>query len=449
MTSLKKRAINGAIWTIAGFGGSYILRFGNNLILTRLLLPEFFGLMALVNTLRVGLELFSDIGIIQSIVNSKRGDETTFLNTAWTLQIIRGIFIWFLCIFISFPVANFYNEQRFVWLIPIVVFSTVIDGFSSTSIHTLHRQMELRKLSMYELILQATYCCTLIFLVWLIPSIWTLAFGTLLPAIYKLVSSYWLIPKYFNHFEWDEDAVKEILSFGKWMFIASALMFAAEQADYMVLGKLLSFKVLGVYIIAWTLASIPREILKQLSHKVIFPTISKQADLPRSVLRAKILPQRQLILLGFATVLATLVAFGDLVVSTLYDQRYADATWMMPILCCGMWFSILFYTISPALLAISKPLYSAQSNFARFAIITLAVPFVYQSFGSVGAIILIALSDLPLYIVNLYGLWQEKLFCFVQDVQTTVFFIGVLALLLLIRNTLGLGLPIQQLLSLS
>jgi O-antigen/teichoic acid export membrane protein len=446
MTSLKKRAINGAIWTIACFGGSYILRFGNNLILTRLLQPEFFGLMALVNTLRMGLELFSDIGISQNIVNSKRGDETTFLNTAWTLQIIRGVVIWLLCILISFPIAHFYNEQRLMWLIPIVVFSTVFDGFSSTSIHTLHRQMELRKLSLYELVLQIAYFCTLIFLVWRIPSIWTLAFGTWVPAIYKLFTSYWLIPKYSNKLQWDKNAVKEILSFGKWMFVASTLMFAAEQADYFVLGKLLSFKMLGVYIIAWTLASIPREIIKQLSHRVIFPTICKQADLPRSILRAKILPQRQIILLGFGIILAILITTGDLVVSILYDNRYTDAAWMMPILCCGMWFSLLFYTTSPALLAISKPLYSAQSNFARFGIITLAVPLVYQSFGVIGAITVIALSDLPLYIVNLYGLWQEKLFCFLQDVQMTVFFIGVLALFLLIRNSLGYGLPIEKLL---
>jgi len=443
MTTIKKLAMRGAIWTIAGFGGIYLLRFGNNLILTRLLKPEFFGLMAFVNTLRIGLELFSDIGIIQNIVNSKRGDETTFLNTAWTLQIIRGAVIWVLSLLITIPAAHFYNDQRLLLLIPIVVMYSLIEGFSSTSIHTLHRRMELRKLCFYDLIWQTFYFASLIFLVWLYPSIWTLAFGTLLGGIYKLFSSYWLIPQYSNHFAWDKDAVTEILSFGKWMFISSALMFAAEQADYLVLGKLLSFKMLGVYIVAWTLASIPREFIKQLSLRVIFPAISKQADLPRASLRSKIIRQRRLILLGFATVLAALVTVGDLIVTILYDQRYADARWMMPILCSGMWFSILFYTISPALLAIGKPLYSAQSNFARFSIITLAVPIANASFGVIGAIIVIAVSDLPLYIVNLYGLWREKLTCFVQDIQTTVFFIGVLALFLLIRSYLGFGLPLQ------
>jgi O-antigen/teichoic acid export membrane protein len=445
MTSAKKLAVRGAIWTIISFGSIYLLRFGNNLILTRLLQPEFFGLMAFVNTLKMGLELFSDIGIGQNIVNSKRGDEPSFLNTAWTLQVIRGIFIWFFCLLISFPITFFYKDSRLQWLIPVVVISSVIEGFSSTTVHSLHRRMELGKLSLYELILQASYLSTLIFVVWLYPNIWTLAFGTLISGIYKLVSSYWLIPKYSNKFAWDKDAVKEILSFGKWMFLASGLMFAAEQADYIILGKLLSFKMLGVYIIAYTLASIPREVIKQLSYKVIFPAISKQANLPRHILREKILPQRKFILLGFAIVLAALVTTGDLIVTTLYDKRYVAAGWMMPILCCGMWFSLLFYTISPALLALGKPLYSAQSNFARFAIITLAMPLTYQGFGVVGAVIIIAFSDFPLYLTNLYGLWQEKLFCLTQDVQVTSFFILILILFLTIRNNLGFGFPIQQL----
>ena len=446
MKSVKTLAVRGAIWSILGFGSIQVLRFGNNLILTRLLIPEYFGLMALVTTFRVGLELFSDIGIAQNIVNSKRGDDPTFLNTAWTLQVIRGFAIWVICIFLAFPAAQFYNEPRLTGLIPIVAFYSVLDGFTSTSVHTLHRRMELGKLAIYDFILQALCLSTLIVLVWLYPSIWTLTVGTLTAGIYRLASSYWLIPEYSNRFAWEPEAVKEILSFGKWMFIASSLMFAAEQADRLVLAKILSFKMLGVYTVAYTLASIPREVIKHLSHRVIFPVISQQAELPRTSLRLKIIHQRRTILLGFGVILAALITVGDLIVATLYDRRYAEAIWMMPILCSGIWFSLLFYTISPALLAIGKPLYSAQSNFARFGIITLCVPLAHHSFGTLGAIIVITLSDLPLYIVNLYGLWQEKLTCFVQDIQTTAFFIGVLALFLAIRIYLGFGLPIQSLL---
>lgn len=78
--------------------------------------------------------------------------------------------------------------------------------------------------------------------------------------------------------------------------------------------------------------------------------------------------------------------------------------------------------------------------------IGLGLPLAFYRFGAVGAIIVIALSDMPLYIVNLYGLGREQLSCITQDIQSTAFFLGVLALLLIVRNSLGFGLPIQAIL---
>ncbi|MDF5729417.1 MAG: oligosaccharide flippase family protein [Rhizonema sp. PD38] len=442
----KKLAVRSAIWTVFGYGTGQVLRFGSNLILTRLLVPEYFGLMSVVNTLRIGIELFSDIGILQSIVNNKRGDEPVFLNTAWTLQTIRGVILWLFLLIVTLPISTFYHDQRLLWLIPIAGMSSILDGFCSTSLYTLHRRLQLGKLIRFDLIVQVLTLATLIIWSLLSPGLYALAFGVIAGSIYKMVGSHWLIRGYSNRFAWDRDAVVEILTFAKWMFVASAVMFLNDQADRLILAKLLSFQLLGVYTIAYALAGIPREVVKQLGYKVIFPTIANHIDLPRSSLRDKILRQRRIMLIGFAFLLAILVTLGDLVISTLYDQRYSEATWMMPILSCGVWFSVLFYTISPALMAIGKPMYAAQSNLAGFLVIGLGLPLAFFNFGTVGAIVLIALSDMPLYFVNLYGLGREKLLTIVQDIQCTAFFVGVLALFLFIRSYLGFGIPIHAIL---
>ena len=174
MTSVKKRAFRGAIWTIGGYGISQVLRFGTNLVLTRLLVPEFFGLMAVVNTLRAGIDLFSDLGISQSIVNNKQGDEPSFLNTAWTLQVIRGLVLWLFCLAITLPSANFYDDKRLLWLIPIVGLSSVLDGFSSSAIHTLMRRMDLGRLTRFDILIQAVSAITLIMLASFYPTIWAI-----------------------------------------------------------------------------------------------------------------------------------------------------------------------------------------------------------------------------------------------------------------------------------
>lgn len=443
--TLKKLAIRGAVWTILGYGTSQVLRFGSNLILTRLLVPEFFGLMAVVNTFRVGLELFSDLGIGQSIVQNSRGDEREFLDTAWTVQIMRGVLLWLACLALTWPIAGFYEDQRLLIIFPIVGLTTIIDGFRSTGIHTLHRRMTLGRYTLFELIVQAISLVVLVVWAWISPTIWALAIGGLSAPLVRTIGSFWLIPKSKNRFAWDREAFNDLLSFGKWMFFATAMMFLAEQADRLILGKLLSFEILGIYTIAYTLANVPREVIKQISHRVIFPAISQQADLSRNHLRSKIIRQRWRILIGFAVFLAGLTTVGDLVIATLYDERYRPATWMLPILCCGIWFSVLFYTMSPALLALGKPIYSAQSNAARLIAIAAGLPVAFSLIGIPGAIAVVAFSDFLPYLVVQYGLIREKLFCLSQDLWMTGAFVGILSFLLWIRYTLGFGFPLDTL----
>ena len=87
------RAERGALWVVVGYGGAQLIRLLGNLILTRLLFEEAFGVMALMSTVLQGLELFSDIGIGPSLIQNERQDDS-FVNTAWTMQAARGVAIW-------------------------------------------------------------------------------------------------------------------------------------------------------------------------------------------------------------------------------------------------------------------------------------------------------------------------------------------------------------------
>src|SRR6187455_1191565 len=88
--TLKQRVFGAGIWTLAGHGLGTVIRLVSNLVMTRLLVPEMFGVMAIVLTISMILGMFSDIGLSQNIVQSPRGDEPEFLDTAWVVQIVRG-----------------------------------------------------------------------------------------------------------------------------------------------------------------------------------------------------------------------------------------------------------------------------------------------------------------------------------------------------------------------
>ncbi|MBR8828137.1 MAG: oligosaccharide flippase family protein [Gomphosphaeria aponina SAG 52.96 = DSM 107014] len=446
MSSLKNLAIRGTIWTIANYGLTQVLRFAGNIILTRLLVPEMFGLMALVNVFIMGLELFSDVGIGPSIIRHPRGDEPDFVNTAWTIQVVRGFGLWLFCIFLAWPFANFYGEEKLLWLIPLVGLTSVIAAFNSTALFTLNRKIALGKLTIFQITVQVVQLTITIIWAWFSPTIWALVVGVLVSSCMKMVWSHWLVEGTRNRFAWDLEALKELFSFGRWIFVSTAMSFLASQADKLLLGKLFLVKVLGVYTIASTLGDLPKNVVTAVSQKVMFPVVSRYADLPRQTLRAKILKKRGLMLAGATVLLTMLVCFGDVLILKLYDDRYVQAAWMLPILALGIWPRVLFQAINPALLAIGKPLYGAVGNFLKFLYMVICLPLAYlmietEEMKLLAAIIIVAFNDLPNYGAVAYGMWRERLSMIGQDLQMSLLLIALIIIILGARYFLGFGLP--------
>lgn len=445
MKSLKQLAIRGTIWTVVGYGASQAVRFGSNLLLTRLLFPDLFGLMALVNTFLLGLHLFSDIGLRPSIIQNPRGDDPKFLNTAWTLQVFRGLGLWLCCLLLTWPLAQFYGNADLLWLIPIVGLTTLCDGFASTAIATLNRNLEISKITRFDLTIQLI--STTVMLVWayLSPSIWALVGNSLVAACLRLVWSHHLGQPYTNRFAWDPEALKELVSFGRWIFLSTAMTFLATQADRLILGRLFPLELLGIYTVAFTLSDLPQSIIQAVGSNVVLPVISQQIHLPRPELRRKILEKRTILLLATVLGLIVLICFGDLLIQTLYDQRYGAAAWMLPILALGNWPRMLPMTTAPTLIAIGKPLYGAIGNCLKFFYMLVVLPLSFAAFGPLGAVIAVALNDVPFYAVISYGLWREGVSGLVQDLQATaILLVGTLAVLF-VRYQAGWGFPLERL----
>lgn len=437
MSSLKKLAIQGTIWIFIGYATSQLIRFAGNVVLTRLLSPELFGLMTIVNIFLIGLQLFSDVGIGPSIIQNQHGEEEDFRNTAWTIQVIRGVCLWICCLIIAFPVASIYEEPQLQWLIPLVGTTTIISGFNSSSIFILERHVNTKKLTFFRVTAQTVGILVSIGFALISPNIFALACGGIAGSFVTMALSHFLIPGNKPKFTWDTKAKNEIFSFGRWIFIATAMHFLANQSDRLILGKVLTLTQLGVYTIAFTLSDMPRQIMSRISGGIIFPIAAKKKDVPRAELREKLLAQRRLLLLGLAVFVAGLSGLGDILIALVYDSRYEDATWMMNLLAIGIWPFVLFDTTRPILLAIGRSGYEALANFIRFTSVSVGILVGFNLFGMVGAIIVLAFSDLPLYIANQYGLWKENLTCYRQDLLMTVVFVICLVSLFALRLLLG------------
>lgn len=444
MVSLKRKAFLGGIWTFAGFGTSQVVRLGGNLVLTRLLTPEFFGVMAVVNSLRIGFALLSDFGIKQSIVQNKKGHDEAFLNTAWTIEVIRGCLLFLACCCFAVPAVKIYGNTNFYWLMPLLGLDALISGLQSTALISLRRKVNVGKEVIFNLAIQITSLAVMIAWALISPSLFSLAAGVIVSSLVRTIGSYLLFADKRNKLLIDKKSAVEIFKFGKWLFVATTLVFLAEQSDRLILGNLLPLEVLGVYSIALNLANMPRQIIKKLANQVIFPVISRRADLSRDKLRVEILHHRQRLLLLFGLLLLPFIICGDQFILAMYDDRYRQATGMLPILALGVWFSVLFNTTNPCLMGIGKPIYGAFSNLLRFLVISIGLIIGFNYGGILGAVLVVSISDLPAYMGIQFGLAREKLLFLSQDVMSTLILWGLAASLLFIRAQLGWGSPFSM-----
>lgn len=437
-SSVLAKARRGTVWTILAYSSGQALRLASSVVLSRLFVPQYFGLMALLNTLMIGLTLFSDVGLAPSVIRSEIGDEPAYLNNVWTVQVLRGVGLFLVCALLSWPLSVFYADSRLLMLAPVLGVSLIINGFNSTSILTLNRHMEVRKVAILELFAQTVQLTVTALIALLNPTIWALVIGRLVADFARLIASHLMISGYRNRFAFNKTVVVELLSFGKWIFASTAVTFLASQADRLVLGKLVSMTTLGLYGIAFALADIPRQVIMAFRGYVGLPFVSNFSRLERAEFRAVVLRYRRFVLLAAAVLLAFGVTFSDLFLVHIYDKRYHAAAWIVPVLAIGLWQTILYSTSSPCLTMLGKVSYNVVGYALTAVVVLLVVPIGFYAGGLIGAVWILTFSDLPVYFCNLFGLWKEQLLTLRQDIEMTLLFAACTVGLYYLRVAIGI-----------
>ena len=142
--------LSASAWTIGTYAASVILRFGSNVLLSRLIAPETFGMLVVISAIRTGAELLSDIGLGQNIVNNPRGDQAAFYNTVWTLQVLRGLLLFGLCYAVAGPLAQLYGVPEAA--IQFGALTLALLGLTSTSVFLLQKRLRLPTLNLFDLV---------------------------------------------------------------------------------------------------------------------------------------------------------------------------------------------------------------------------------------------------------------------------------------------------------
>ena len=167
-----------------------IFRLGSNLILTRLLAPEAFGVLGTALAFMTTLEWLSDMGVTPALIRHPKGAEKEYLSTGWWITLMRGVGLTAVAAACAWPAALFYEEPQLFGVLSVLALRPLLMGLRSPRMPMLRRELNYRAIFFDEIAMTAGGTLTSIYLAFIFPSVWAIVGGTIAGALIGIVISY-------------------------------------------------------------------------------------------------------------------------------------------------------------------------------------------------------------------------------------------------------------------
>ncbi len=410
--SLGRRALKAGGWNVVQLLAMTLARLGSNLIMTRLLLPEAFGVMALVSSLLNAYILLSDIGILRSIIRDPEGEDPHFLQAAWTVQLMRGGLVagailasagvlWLVLPHVA-PAGTIYADPRLPGLIALSALGPLMTGAVSTNRPLAMRRLQNWRFTVVGVTSQLVGIAAQILFASIWPTVWALMFGMLMINLSGLTFSHTFFPGPRMKIVWDRVIADRLWQFGKFIMGSSALTFVGQNADKFILAGLLDATAFGLYSIALIWVAAGRQLIGQLSSRVGFPAMSEVfRDRPKEVAR---LFNKMQAAIDIFCVLAFLacVLLGRWFIGLLYTETYHVAGHYLQLLGLS-YLAVRYSSINELVLNTGNSRASMWIAGIQAVATCIFLPLGYRFLGIEGAILAVALSPLSttLYSIRL------------------------------------------------
>ncbi len=390
MTELKQKAVRGVFWSSAQIWGARGVSFVTFAILSRLLNPEAFGLVALATLFITFIQTFQDQGFGDAIV--QRADlQTDHLDTAFWTNVVIGAALTATSIALAGLIADIFHEPQLVPIIRWLSLSFILAGLNSVQAAILKRRLAFKELALREIlaiVISGIIGVTLAFLGF---GVWSLVVQDLVNlAVGVLVL--WSVSGWRPGLRFSKNHFIELLRFGLNIVGINILNFLNTHADDVLIGYFLGPTLLGFYTIAYKLFGVMKDLLTSVTNAVAFPTFSRLQDDPERMRRAFYQALYYTGLIAFPAFIGTMLVAPELI-PTLFGPQWALSIPVLQILVLIGILHSIFYFHDSLIIALGMPSWrlgmiflNALSNVVafllsvRFGIVAVAAAYVIRGY---------------------------------------------------------------------
>lgn len=393
-----------------------ILILVRTVILARLLVPEDFGLMAIATLSILLLDQLTQPHFESALVQ-RRGNIGEYLDTVWTVQVIRAAFVAGLLLLTAPLIAQFFGAPEAEPIIRVLSLALLIRGVANVGTVEFWRDLRMDRLFVLEISDKLVDVVVSVAAAIVLRNVWALVLGILAGAVVKMVASYILHP-YRPRFNWARGKALQLFGFGKWVWVSTVLAYVNTSLDDILVGRLLGVSELGLYRMAYNFSQAVATEFAVVTSQVAFPTYSELQD-ERDRLSVAYLGTLHLVaFLAFPVAIGTALVATDLTIGLL-GQAWAPMIPTLRLLSVAGLARALYATTSPLFQATGNPKITAGFAAAQATVLVVLLAPAINTYGLEGAAGAVALTGVVIGVAALI-----KVFGFVKasfsDVTQTV-----------------------------
>jgi O-antigen/teichoic acid export membrane protein len=325
----RRQIVQGTTLSLGFRLASDLMQFGSSMVLARLLMPEAFGLAAMVVTVTSFVALLVEAGVLTAIV--QRPDlQDEHLQSAFVATVAAGVVAAGIVVAISPAVAMFYGQPLLVGLTRVSALGVFAGSFAIVPRAVMVRRMEIGALALIDFGAAVVSVTMMLGMAWAGAGVWALVLAVPATATFLSVAVL-ATARWRPRLRCSWPTLRPLLGVGLHLLAFSLVNYWARTADNILIGAWLGERELGLYARAYSLVMLPLGEVSTVLWFPMFPVLSRvQHD--HAAARAAFLKALGLIaLVGFPALLGLSVVAGPFI-SVLFGPSWLGAVPMLRLL---------------------------------------------------------------------------------------------------------------------
>ena len=320
--SFSRKLTSGAAILGGGQLARIVLTLLSTIVIARILLPEDYGIMAMVAPIVALTSLFQELGFSTATIQRKELSEEEINALFWFSQ-LATMALSVALVLLSPLVGLFYGDPRPAYVTAATSLSLIVSGLSLQQTALLNRDMKYGALSIADLANAFAAFAVTLGAALAFRSYWALVAGSFAGAAVQAVLCW-------NFSSWRPSrkpsirAASSFLRFGGDMTAYNFLNFLVRNADNVLIARFAGGHALGLYDRSYRLMTMPMQNLNGPLWRLLLPALSRLVD-DRERYRSAFLIPLQLLLLAMMPAFALATVLSDRVIVFLLGEAWGEA----------------------------------------------------------------------------------------------------------------------------